>query len=164
MVTLKGGAVVPAAYVEGWGKMKRKRRIIFVVVTAVYLTLCATGCGKTTTVHLVDLEKTPTSSEIRTAANETNPQTEAAVKKEASAPKTGTGSGAGADPSQGTGGAEETEPVGNSYILNTSSKKIHAPDCGAVKKMADKNRAAYTGTFDELVGMGYSPCGICNPN
>ena len=56
------------------------------------------------------------------------------------------------------------EPQRNSYILNTSSKKIHVPDCGAVKKMADKNRAAYTGTFDELVGMGYSPCGICNPN
>lgn len=50
-----------------------------------------------------------------------------------------------------------------SYVLNTNSMKFHAPSCSSVSKMSEKNRRDYTGTRDELLSMGYDPCGSCNP-
>ena len=51
------------------------------------------------------------------------------------------------------------------YILNknSSSMKIHYPDCGSVKKMSEKNKVYFTGTLAEAKAMGYSPCGNCKP-
>ena len=53
--------------------------------------------------------------------------------------------------------------VEQEYVLNTSSKKFHNPDCSSVKNMADENRENYIGTRDELIAKGYDPCGSCNP-
>lgn len=50
-----------------------------------------------------------------------------------------------------------------SYILNTRSHKFHYPDCDSVKKMSEKNKQVYTGSRDEIIGMGYDPCGNCHP-
>lgn len=63
------------------------------------------------------------------------------------------------EPSQ----AQEPEPQGTDYILNTNSKKFHYPDCRSVKQMSEKNKGYYTGTRDELISAGYSPCGNCDP-
>lgn len=49
------------------------------------------------------------------------------------------------------------------YILNTNSKKFHYPSCPSVSKMKDKNKQAFTGSRDEVIAMGYDPCGQCNP-
>lgn len=49
------------------------------------------------------------------------------------------------------------------YILNTSSKKFHYPSCRSAATIADHNRQEYTGTRDQLIAMGYSPCGNCDP-
>lgn len=57
----------------------------------------------------------------------------------------------------------ESTPSGKYYILNTDSKKFHDPDCGTVKRISDENREYYTGTAEELVDMGYTPCGNCEP-
>ncbi len=54
-------------------------------------------------------------------------------------------------------------PVGSKYILNTSSKKIHYPNCHSVKKMSEKNKKASDQSRDELISSGYDPCGNCNP-
>lgn len=61
--------------------------------------------------------------------------------------------------------AEEPEPVpvGTDYILNTNTHKFHYPSCGSVKRMAEKNKQSYSGTRDEVIGMGYVPCKKCNP-
>lgn len=50
-----------------------------------------------------------------------------------------------------------------SYILNTNTYKFHYPDCRAVKKMKDENKESFTGSRDEVIAMGYSPCAICSP-
>jgi len=50
-----------------------------------------------------------------------------------------------------------------SYVLNKRSKKFHHPDCSGIRDMSPKNREDYTGTRDEVIAMGYSPCGICKP-
>lgn len=58
---------------------------------------------------------------------------------------------------------EEPTPVGTNYILNTRSYKFHYPSCGSVKQMSDKNKDYFTGSRDELIARGYSPCGNCDP-
>lgn len=47
------------------------------------------------------------------------------------------------------------------YILNTNTGKFHLSGCSGVKRMSEKNKKTYTGTFDEIINMGYDPCGIC---
>ncbi len=49
------------------------------------------------------------------------------------------------------------------YILNTSSYKFHNSDCKYIKDMKEHNKMEYTGTRDEILAMGYSPCGVCHP-
>lgn len=56
--------------------------------------------------------------------------------------------------------AEEQE---TDYVLNTSSKKFHRPDCSSVDSISEKNRQEYHGTREELIAQGYEPCGSCNP-
>ena len=53
--------------------------------------------------------------------------------------------------------------ITRSYVLNKRSKKFHHPDCSGIRDMSPKNREDYTGTRDEVIAMGYSPCGICKP-
>lgn len=59
---------------------------------------------------------------------------------------------------------EEMEsPVGWTYIVNISTGKFHYPDCGSVQQMKESNKMEYTGSREELISQGYSPCGNCNP-
>lgn len=56
-----------------------------------------------------------------------------------------------------------TPPDALSYVLNTSTKKFHTPDCSSVKSMSETNKQLYAGTRDSLVSDGYTPCGVCKP-
>ena len=58
---------------------------------------------------------------------------------------------------------EEPTPTGITYILNTNSKKFHYSDCGSAGRISEKNKDVFTGTRDELIARGYSPCGNCDP-
>ena len=49
------------------------------------------------------------------------------------------------------------------YVLNTNSKKFHYPSCSSVDQMSEKNRQYYNGSRQEIIDMGYSPCGRCKP-
>ena len=49
------------------------------------------------------------------------------------------------------------------YILNTKSKKFHLPSCSSSKSMSEKNKDEFTGDRSELIAMGYTPCGECDP-
>lgn len=57
----------------------------------------------------------------------------------------------------------ETESAAADYILNTNSKKFHLPSCPSVADILEKNRGEYSGSREDLIAMGYSPCGICKP-
>ena len=50
-----------------------------------------------------------------------------------------------------------------SYVLNTNSRRFHLPDCSSVAEMKSANRQDFTGTREELLAMGYQPCGRCKP-
>lgn len=49
------------------------------------------------------------------------------------------------------------------FVLNTSSKKFHRPDCSGVNGINKKNKEEFFGLREELCDRGYSPCGTCNP-
>lgn len=50
-----------------------------------------------------------------------------------------------------------------SYILNTFSKKFHLPSCEGVASMNPANKKEYSGSRDDLIRKGYSPCQSCCP-
>lgn len=67
-----------------------------------------------------------------------------------------------------TSSAEVEEPqqpdtATETYVLNTNSRKFHRPDCSSTAQISVANRKEYTGTRDELIEQGYTPCGYCKP-
>ncbi len=58
---------------------------------------------------------------------------------------------------------EGGEAEGFTYIINTSSGKFHDPGCSGVSSMSEKNKETYTGSREDLIAMGYEPCGQCQP-
>ena len=49
------------------------------------------------------------------------------------------------------------------FVLNTSSKRIHKPDCKDAQTMKAENREEVTISRKLLIEQGYRPCGSCNP-
>ncbi len=58
---------------------------------------------------------------------------------------------------------QQTSEAGSVYILNTSTKKFHKPDCQSVQDMSEKNKQEFTGSRESLIGQGYEPCQRCRP-
>lgn len=59
--------------------------------------------------------------------------------------------------------SDETETENETYILNIKTKKFHKPECSGAKNTKDENKKEYTGSREELINDGYSPCKSCNP-
>lgn len=70
----------------------------------------------------------------------------------------GDGDGAGSNSTSSQGASEQQD-----YILNVKNKKFHKPDCSAASDISSANKQDFTGTRDQLIARGYSPCGICKP-
>ena len=49
------------------------------------------------------------------------------------------------------------------YVLNLSSRKFHLPDCASVDTIREEHRQDYTGTREDRIAQGYTPCGSCRP-
>lgn len=102
---------------------------------------------------------TPTAAPTATDAPS---QTAQPTPEPTAAPTTGTT----ADTPTGNGGGSVTEPTQGeveSYVVNKDSKKFHRPSCSSAGNIKEENRWDYSGTRDELVDMGYSPCKRCKP-
>lgn len=52
---------------------------------------------------------------------------------------------------------------GTTYVVNTNTGKFHLPSCSSVETIKPKNRKDFTGSRDELIQEGYTPCKRCNP-
>lgn len=48
------------------------------------------------------------------------------------------------------------------YILNTNTHRFHYPYCRSVNDIKEKNKQKIYSTRDEIIDMGYTPCGNCN--
>ena len=65
--------------------------------------------------------------------------------------------------SGGETAAGGTADVTGAYVLNTNTKKFHRPSCSSVAQMSPENKAAFSGSREELIAAGYDPCKRCNP-
>ena len=71
----------------------------------------------------------------------------------------GSGSGnAGLPPAEDPADAASCD-----YVLNVNTDVFHYPGCKSVKRMKEENKRYYNGTRESVIGMGYRPCGNCNP-
>ncbi len=59
--------------------------------------------------------------------------------------------------------AENNEQGKGEWVLNTSSKKIHSPDCSSISKIKSDNKEVSNQTLAVLFNEGYTLCGICKP-
>ncbi len=66
-------------------------------------------------------------------------------------------------PDRSQNGEDTGTQTGWTYVLNTNTKKFHYSDCSSAKQIKDSNRDIFTGSRDDLIDMGYSPCGRCDP-
>lgn len=55
----------------------------------------------------------------------------------------------------------EQQHTEDTYVLNTSTMKIHYPSCSSIVKIAPQNYSTTNLSVDELKSQGYSTCGIC---
>lgn len=53
------------------------------------------------------------------------------------------------------------DPQAITYVLNT--KKFHKPTCRSVGQIKPSNRDESTGTREDVLALGYKPCGNCKP-
>ena len=66
----------------------------------------------------------------------------------------------GKDPAENS---TESDAGTMKWILNTSSQKIHRPDCKYAGDIAAHNRKESNQTIAELLQEGYTTCGSCKP-
>ena len=79
-------------------------------------------------------------------------------------------SGSGSESNAGNAGESGSNSAGSQgaseqqdYILNVKNKKFHKPDCSAASDISSANKQDFSGTRDQLIARGYSPCVICKP-
>lgn len=114
--------------------------------TTVVTTTTAAETTTTTTKATTTTTTTTTTTEATTTAAET---TTAATEPPA--------------PAQEETPAEQPAANVFTYVINTGSGIFHYPSCSSAKRISDANRSEYTGTRDDLIAQGYSPCGNCDP-
>ena len=57
----------------------------------------------------------------------------------------------------------DSDNIGEDYVININSKKIHSFDCQAVSNMLSKNKKVISkAELNEYIYNGYSVCSICN--
>lgn len=56
---------------------------------------------------------------------------------------------------------QSQQQTSDTYVLNTSTHKIHYPHCSSVPKIAPQNYATSNSSVDELKSQGYTTCGKC---
>lgn len=67
------------------------------------------------------------------------------------------------DEPEDTEESDTEEEYDGEYILNTSTKKFHLPDCESVDDIADENKETSKLTKAQLIEDGYEACKNCNP-
>lgn len=74
-----------------------------------------------------------------------------------------TGESREAEDTQTEAGTENGQAAEETYILNTNTMKFHEPDCASVGDMKASNTREYSGSREDVIQMGYDPCGRCRP-
>lgn len=65
-------------------------------------------------------------------------------------------------PPEGAPSPSPTQAV-LTYVLNTNTRRFHLPGCSSARSIKEKNRSTFTGTREDILELGYKPCGNCHP-
>ena len=57
----------------------------------------------------------------------------------------------------------EPTPDIRTYVANTNTGKFHRATCASVGEMKESNKAVYETTREDMIAMGFEPCGRCHP-
>jgi len=49
------------------------------------------------------------------------------------------------------------------YVLNINTDKFHSLSCKSVGQIKETNRVDYSGSREQLIMLGFEPCGNCHP-
>ena len=60
-------------------------------------------------------------------------------------------------------GTSSSQSEEKDYIVNANTNKFHTPSCSYADRIKGVNKYSYTGTREQLIDWGYSPCQKCNP-
>ena len=127
--------------------MKNRKWALLLLAAA--LILCVAGCGGASP----EPTAAPTPEPVAATAEPTPEPTAEPVAEPEDLPSE-------ADPERAA--PEETAPQTELFVLNTSSKKYHDPNCASVADISEKNRQDYEGTREELESRGYVACKRCD--
>ena len=95
------------------------------------------------------------------ASNEVKTQVSSPVQISQESSSSNSAASTGGDSNFNTYDNASQQQTEATYVLNTSTKKIHHPSCSSVKKIAPKNYSTSNSSVDELISQGYSTCGNC---
>ena len=95
------------------------------------------------------------------ASNEVKTQVSSPVQISQESSSSNSATSTGGDSNFNTYDNASQQQTEATYVLNTSTKKIHYPSCSSVKKIAPKNYSTSNSSVDELISQGYSTCGNC---
>lgn len=123
----------------------QKKDSTVTTTTTVVITTTAAETTTTTTKATTTTTTTTTTEATTTAAETTTAATEPPAPAQEETP------------------AEQPAANVFTYVINTGSGIFHYPSCSSAKRISDANRSEYTGTRDDLIAQGYSPCGNCDP-
>ena len=153
---------------EGMNVKKSKKNgklgpILAVLLCILALVSCFGGSDEEATAAPTEPSKTLMQSEPTAPTEATELPTEAQTDAP-TAPPTEPPTEAPTEPlTEAPKDPPETEPEGITYVLNTNTHKFHYQSCSSVDDMKESNKSTYTGTRDEVIDMGYEPCGRCDP-
>ena len=138
-------------------RRRSRTSLIAWVLTLLTVTTLLAGCAAQTSRTSETRYSASTSAETEKPAA---PEPEPAVPAEPVAPA----------PAPEPTPAPEPEPAPDKtaapqadYIANTNTHKFHYPSCSSVDQMKEENKWYFNGTAEELIDLGYDPCGNCKP-
>lgn len=119
----------------------------------------------TTTTVVTTTTATETTTTTKATTSTTKATTATTTTTEATTTAAETTTAATEPPAQAQEEAPAEQPAANvfTYVINTNTGKFHYPSCSSAKRISDANRSEYTGTRDDLIAQGYTPCERCNP-
>ena len=131
------------------------KKIITFIIAGI-MTCSMVACGDTTSVDTEGLDSTveDTTTESETTIEDT---TTVAQESETTIEET-----TAEEPTTEAPAEETTEHEGQTFYLNTSSKKIHYDKCPLAGGIRFSNLNVFWGTKEEVLGMeGYTWCKSC---
>lgn len=160
----------PSTVYEGGENVKKnapKNRGKWIPIVAVILAICGLascfgGTDETATTPTDPTDALVESTPATDPTEETMPETEA-TDPPTEAPTDAPTEPPTDPPTEAPTDPPATEPEGITYILNTNSHKFHYQSCASVDDIKESNKDTFTGTREDVMEMGFEPCGRCHP-